>query len=74
MSKPKQEKPLSSYKVQNDGADVFVSVGGLRIARRGDPKRRERAHTWTTLQPDWQVWDGPKGIHVQYKDGPVKIL
>src|SRR5262245_25601373 len=51
------------HKDEND--DVFVLVGGVRIAKRG--LGTAHAATWITLQPGWLVRDvkGGKAIEVR---------
>lgn len=39
-----------------DGADVFVVVDGVRIAKRGRPGTSQ-AKTWVSIEPGWTVLD-----------------
>jgi hypothetical protein len=52
---------------RDDNDDVFVLVGGVKIAKRGP--RGTDAATWITLQPGWLVRDvkGGKAIEVRYE-------
>src|SRR5215475_2907237 len=57
---------LTIHKDEND--DVFVLVGGVKIAKRG-LRGTAYAATWITLQPGWLVRDvkGGKAIEVRYE-------
>jgi hypothetical protein len=52
----------------DDNDDVFVVVGGVKIAKRGLPGT-PHAGTWIMLQPGWMVHDvkGGKAIEVRYE-------
>ncbi len=54
------------HKDEND--DVFVLVGGVKIAKRGTPGTAH-AGTWIMLQPGWMVRDvkGGMAIEVRYE-------
>jgi hypothetical protein len=54
------------HKDEND--DVFVLVGGVKIAKRG-VRGTAHAATWITLQPGWLVRDvkGGNAIEVRYE-------
>ena len=65
------------HKDEND--DVFLLVGGRKIAKRGLPGTAH-ANTWIILEPGWMVRDvkGGKAIEVYYEHtsialGPVYI-
>jgi hypothetical protein len=53
------------HRDEND--DVFVTVAGVKIAKRG-PSGRARGDTWIALQPGWLVLDveGGRAIEVRY--------
>jgi hypothetical protein len=60
-------KPVCEiHKDEND--DVFVLVGGMKIAKRGLPDTPQ-ANTWIMLEPGWFVRDvkGGKAIEVSYE-------
>jgi hypothetical protein len=60
-------KPVcETHKDEND--DVFVLVGGMKIAKRGLPDTPQ-ANTWIMLEPGWFVRDvkGGKAIEVSYE-------
>ena len=40
--------------------DLFVSINGVRIAKRGDPGMSE-AGIWISLKPGWSVLDSSVG-------------
>jgi hypothetical protein len=40
--------------MRGDGADVFIVVDGVKIARRGYPNTPQ-AQTWVSLEPGWEV-------------------
>jgi hypothetical protein len=52
---------------RDDNDDVFVVVGGVKIAKRS-LRRTTRAATWIMLQPGWLVRDveGGRAIEVRY--------
>jgi hypothetical protein len=54
------------HKDEND--DVFVLVGGTKIAKRGLPGTAQ-ANTWVMLEPGWMVRDvkGGTAIEVSYE-------
>ena len=55
--------------IHRDGnGDVFVLVGGTKIAKRGLPDT-VHADTWIMLEPGWLVRDvkGGKAIEVSYE-------
>jgi hypothetical protein len=54
------------HRDEND--DVFVLVGGMKIAKRGLPDTPQ-AKTWIMLEPGWTVRDvsGGKAIEVSYE-------
>jgi hypothetical protein len=54
------------HKDEND--DVFVLVGGVKIAKRG-LAGTEQADTWIMLEPGWMVRDikGRTAIEISYE-------
>jgi hypothetical protein len=54
--------------IHSDGTDIFVSVDGVNIAKRGSPNTPQ-AKTWVSLEPGWSVVDVdfPNGIEVSYQ-------
>jgi hypothetical protein len=55
-----------TFEIQRDeNGDVFVLIGGVKIAKRGLPGTAH-ANTWIMLEPGWMVRDvkGGKAIEV----------
>jgi hypothetical protein len=50
-------------KMHSDGEDIFLSVNGVNIAKRG-ASNTPQANSWVPLEPGWTVID---------KDYPRKI-
>jgi len=52
---------------KDENNDVFVLVGGVKIAKRGLPGTAH-AHMWIMLEPGWMVRDvkGGTAIEVSY--------
>jgi hypothetical protein len=50
---------------KDENGDVFVLIGGVKIAKRGLPGTAH-ANTWIMLEPGWMVRDvkGGKAIEV----------
>jgi hypothetical protein len=46
--------------LESVGDDLFVSIIGIRIAKRGDPGMSQ-AGIWIPLKPGWSVVDSPDG-------------
>ncbi len=46
--------------LESVGDDLFVSIIGIRIAKRGDPSLLQ-ARIWVPLKPGWSVLDSPDG-------------
>jgi len=46
--------------LESVGDDLFVSIIGIRIAKRGDPTLSQ-ARFWVPLKPGWSVLDSPDG-------------
>jgi hypothetical protein len=53
---------------RDESGDIFVLVGGTKIAKRGLPDTPQ-ANTWIILEPGWFVRDvkGGKAIEVSYE-------
>jgi hypothetical protein len=53
---------------RDENGDVFVLVGGVKIAKRGLPGTAH-ANTWIMLEPGWMVRDvkGGTTIEVSYE-------
>ena len=53
---------------KDENGDVFVLVGGIKIAKRGLPDTAY-ADTWIMLEPGWCVRDvkGGRAIEVSYE-------
>jgi hypothetical protein len=54
--------------MHSDGRDIFVSVDGVNIAKRGRPNTPQ-AKTWVSLEPGWSVIDidVSRGIEVRHQ-------
>jgi hypothetical protein len=55
-----------TFEIQKDeNGDVFVLIGGVKIAKRGLPGTAH-ANTWIMLEPGWMVRDvkGGRAIEV----------
>jgi hypothetical protein len=46
--------------ITGDGESVFITVGGVQIAKR-DKSDTPEACTWISLKPGWEVADDGKG-------------
>ena len=46
--------------LQSAGDDLFVSINGIRIAKRRDPSMSQ-VGIWIPLKPGWSVLDGLHG-------------
>jgi hypothetical protein len=57
---------------KDDNEDVFVLVGGVKIARRGPPHTAQ-AETWIVLEPGWIVRDVDHGnaIEVRFEGATI---
>jgi hypothetical protein len=53
---------------KDENNDLFVLVGGVKIAKRGLPGTAH-AHSWIMLEPGWMVRDikGGTAIEVSYE-------
>jgi hypothetical protein len=61
---------MNKPSIENDGADVFVTFNGVRIAKRGKPETPQ-ARMWVSVEPGYTVLDGgPSRLVVKY-DGKV---
>jgi hypothetical protein len=56
--------------IENDGADVFVTFNGVRIAKRGKPETPE-ARMWVSIEPGYAVLDGGSSRLVVKYNGKV---
>jgi hypothetical protein len=57
---------------KDENGDVFVLVGGMKIAKRGLPDTPQ-ANTWIMLEPGWFVRDRlsfPAGAH---RTPPIRV-
>lgn len=61
------ELKIEATPVINGKQDVFVVCDGVRIARRGYPGTPQ-AGTWVSIEPGWEVHQGPdyKYIDIRY--------
>jgi hypothetical protein len=62
-------KRSSKVGFEADGENVFVTVDGLKIAKRGQPNT-PYAKTWVSLEPGWSVVDvgyPPEAVDVSYE-------
>jgi hypothetical protein len=62
-----EERPVCEIQ-RDENDDVFVLVGGMKIAKRGLPDTAQ-ANTWIMLEPGWFVRDvkGGEAIEVYYE-------
>lgn len=51
---------MNEVTIEDDEADIFVVVDGVRIAQRGHPGTPQ-ARTWVSLEPGWTVRDCQSG-------------
>jgi hypothetical protein len=56
---------IENIKVKSVGNDLFVIVGGVRIARRGYPDTPQEG-TWVSIEPGWEVLDTDGGIAIRH--------
>jgi hypothetical protein len=70
--------------IKSTGRDVFVYVGGLRVAKRGRPNTPQ-AKTWVSLEPGWEVcgeesetiaikYEGTTANNLSPKDSPLERI
>ena len=64
--------PMNMVTIDSDGADLFVVVDGLRIAKRGDPGTPQ-AGTWISLEPGWTVRDCQDGGPIEIEHNDVRV-
>jgi hypothetical protein len=66
----KRDRP--EIKMHGDSTDIFISVDGVKIAKRGQPGTPQ-ARTWIPLEPGWTVRDCPYPgkIEVEYQGSAV---
>ena len=60
--------------IKSTGRDIFVYVGGLRVAKRGRPNTPQ-AKTWISLEPGWEVVGGgveSETIAIKYKGTTIQ--
>jgi hypothetical protein len=59
--------------LSSDGENLFITVGGVQIAKRGRPDRSQ-ACTWIPLEPGWEVTDNGKGrLSISYDPKLTKV-
>ena len=60
-------------KVVNDGIDIFIVFGGLKVAKRGRPGTPHDGQ-WVSLEPGYVVFDGQdlETIIVEYRGAPLQ--
>jgi hypothetical protein len=68
------DKAPLEVEIKFDGEDMFVVVGGVKIAKRGHPGTRH-AKTWVSLEPGYTVRDCNDGreIGIEFKGARVRI-
>ena len=58
MTQYEREAPEAT--IEYDGEDIFVSIEGVRVAKRGHPGVPQ-ATTWISLEPGYRVFDTDDG-------------
>jgi hypothetical protein len=51
---------------EGDGADLFVLLDGLKIAKRGHPGTPQ-AGTWVSIEPGYEVRDMSGGAKIEVR-------
>jgi hypothetical protein len=66
-AEPEPEEP--EIRIVGDGTDIYVTVDGVKIARRGSPGTPQ-AKIWVSLEPGWSVIDQKflEGIVIEYNE------
>jgi hypothetical protein len=57
---------------RDENGDVFVLVGGVKIAKRGLPGTAH-ANTWIMLEPGWMVRDVKGGTAIEVRYEPARM-
>jgi hypothetical protein len=65
-----KRKPVAM--IHNDGRDIFVSIDGVNIAKRG-AHNMPQAKTWVSLEPGWSVIDIGGGRQIEVRHQGVVI-
>ena len=63
---------MNMVTIDSDGADLFLVVDGLRIAKRGDPGTPQ-AGTWISLEPGWTVRDREGGGAIEIEHNDIRV-
>jgi hypothetical protein len=50
--------------IESDDHDLFVTLGGVKIAKRGQPGTPQ-AGQWVSIEPGFAVYDAPGEIVVE---------
>jgi hypothetical protein len=58
--------------MDSDGTDIFITVDGVRIAKRGHPGTPQ-ARTWVSLEPGWKA-HGVEQIEIRHHGVLIALL
>jgi hypothetical protein len=74
MATKTQRKVKAHSKVTalSDGKDFFITVDGVKIAKRGRPDTPQ-AMTWISLEPGWSVVSSPDHATIAIKFEGVRV-
>ena len=63
---------MEVLKLVYDGADMFVVVDGVKVAKRGHPET-PHAKTWVPIEPGYTVRDCEDGIEVEFNGKTARV-
>ena len=63
---------MDELKIAFDGEDMFVSVDGVKVAKRGHPGT-PHAKTWVPIEPGYIVRDCEDGIDVEFNGKTARV-
>ena len=63
---------MEVLKLVYDGADMFVIVDGVKVAKRGHPET-PHAKTWVSIEPGYTVRDCEDGIEVEFNGKTARV-
>jgi hypothetical protein len=65
-------KAHGKVKALSDGKDIFITVDGVKIAKRGH-RGTAQAMTWISLEPGWSVVSSPDHDTIAIKFQEVRV-